>query len=47
MMIDENNDCVTESKLTMTVEKLSKDNDWSRVAAKQTNKQTQTEIDKH
>ena len=42
-MIDENNDCVTKSKLTITVKTLCKYNDRSRVAAKQkkTNKQTQ------
>ena len=40
-MIDENNDCVVKSKLTMTIKTLSKYNDRSRVAAKQTNRQTQ------
>ena len=39
MMIDENNGCVTKSKLRITVITLSKNNDWGRVAAKQTNKQ--------
>ena len=40
-MIDENEDCVTESKLIVTVKTFSKYNDRSRLAAKQTNKQTQ------
>ena len=40
-MIDGNEDCVTKSKLSITVKKLSKYNDSSRVAAKQKNKQTQ------
>ena len=48
-MIDENNGCITKSKLTITVKTLSKYNDRNRVAAKQTNKQTysETETDKH
>ena len=41
-MIDENNDCVTKSKLTLTVKTPSKYNDRRRVAAKQT-KESQTE----
>ena len=41
-MIDKNNDFVIKSKLTLTVKTLSKYNDRNRVAAKQTNKQTQT-----
>ena len=45
-MIDENNGCVTKSKLTITVKTLSKYNDRSRVAAKQTNKQTDSETQK-
>ena len=40
-MIDENEDYVTKSKLTITVKTLSKYNDRNRVAAKQTNKQSQ------
>ena len=40
-MIDENNGCITESKVTITVKTLSKQNDWSRAAAKQTNINTQ------
>ena len=39
-MIDKNKDCVTKSKLTTTVKTSSKYNDWSRLTAKQTNKQT-------
>ena len=39
-MINENDDYVTTSKLTITVKTLSKYNDRSTVAAKQTNKQT-------
>ena len=41
-MIDKNNDFVIKSKLTLTVKTLSKYNDRNRVAAEQTNKQTQT-----
>ena len=37
-MIDENEDCITKSRLTMTVKTFSKYNDRSRVAAKQTNR---------
>ena len=33
-MIDENNTCITKSKLTITVKAFSKYNDRSRVAAK-------------
>ena len=40
-MIVENNGCVTKSKLTITVKTRRKCNDQSRVAAKQTNEQTQ------
>ena len=39
-MIDKNKDCVIKSKLTITVKTFSKYNDRSRLAAKQTNKQT-------
>ena len=39
-MIDKNNNFVIKSKLTITVKTLSEYNDRSRVAAKQTNKQT-------
>ena len=35
LKIDENEDYVTRSKLTIIVKTLSKYNDWSRVAAKQ------------
>ena len=45
MMIDDNEDYVTKSKLTITVKKLSKYNDRSRVAAKQ-KKQTDSETQK-
>ena len=43
-MIDENNNCVTKSKLTITVKTPSKYNDRRRVAAKQTktNKQSKS-----
>ena len=41
LKIDENEDYVTTSTLTIIVRTLSKYNDWSRVAAKQTNKHTQ------
>ena len=40
-MINEINDRVAKSKLKITVKALSKTSDWSRVTAKQTNKQTQ------
>ena len=40
-MIDENEDYVTKSKLKIKVKAFSKHNDRNRVAAKQTNKQTQ------
>ena len=40
-MIDENNDCIAKSKLTITVKTLSKYKEWSRVVAKQTNKYSQ------
>ena len=46
-MIDENNGCFTKSKLTITAKTLCKHNDWSRVAAKQTNKQTYLETQKN
>ena len=39
----ENNGCVKKSKLTITVNILSKYNQRSRVAAKQANKQTYSE----
>ena len=40
-MIDKYKYCTTKSKLTIKVKTVSKYNDRSRVAAKQTNKQTQ------
>ena len=40
-MNDENNGCITKSKLTITVKTLSKYNDRVRVAAKQSNKHSQ------
>ena len=40
-MIDKYKDCSTKSKLAIKVKTVSKYNDRSRVAAKQTNKQTQ------
>ena len=43
VMIDENNDCVTKSKLTLTVKTPSKYNDRRTVAAKQT-KQTNKRV---
>ena len=48
-MIDENNDCFTKSKLSVTVKTLSNYNDWSRVAVKQkqTNRLRDTKTDKH
>ena len=47
MVIDQNNDSVTKPKLTIIIVKaLSKYNDWSRVAAKQTNKETNKQIDR-
>ena len=45
-MIDENNNCVTKSKLTITVKLFSKYNERSRLAAKRTNKQTNSETQK-
>ena len=39
-MIDENEDCVAKSKLTITVKIFTKCNERSKVPAKQTNKQT-------
>ena len=45
-MIDKNKDCVTKSKLTITVKAFSKYNDRSRLAVKQTNKQADSEIQK-
>ena len=45
-MIDENNNCVTKPKLTITVSLFSKYNERSRLAAKQTNKQTYSETQK-
>lgn len=45
-MIDENKNCVTRSKLAITLKTLSTYNDWSRVAAKQTNRPKGTETDK-
>ena len=46
-MIDENKGYVAKSKLTITVKTLGKYNDRSRVAAKQTNRLRNTEVDKH
>ena len=46
-MIDENSGCITKSKLTITVKTLSKYNDRSKVAAKQTNRVRDTETDKY
>ena len=46
-MIDENSDCVTKWKQTITVKGLSKYNDGSRLAAKQTNRLRDTETKKH
>ena len=40
MMIDENNDCITKLKLTITVKTLSKYNVRSNLVTKQINKQT-------
>ena len=45
-MIDENNCCITKSKLIVTVKIFSKYNDRSRVVAKKTNKQTYSETQK-
>ena len=45
-MIDENKNCVTRSKLAITLKTLSTYNDWSRVAAKQTNRPKGTETGK-
>ena len=46
MVIDDNKDYVTKSKLKTTVNTLSKCNDRSKVASKQTNKQTNRLRDK-
>ena len=43
-MIDENNNCVTKSKLTITVKTPSKYNDQRRVAAKQTKTNRRTRV---
>ena len=45
MVIDDNKDYVTKSKLKTTVNTLSKYNDRSKVASKQTNKQTNKQTD--
>ena len=45
-MIDESEDCVAKSKLTITVKIFTKCNERSRVPAKQTNKQTDSEAQK-
>ena len=45
MVIDDNKDYVTKSKLKTTVNTLSKCNDRSKVASKQTNKQTNKQTD--
>ena len=51
MMGDEDNGCIKKSKLIITVKTFSTYNDRTRVAAKQTNKQTyilrDTETHKH
>ena len=46
-MIDKNNGCIKESRLTITVKTLSKYNDWIRVAGKQANILRATEIDRY
>ena len=46
-MIDENEDCVTKSKLSLTVKIFRKYNDRSRVEAKETNGYRDTEIGDH
>ena len=46
-MIDENEDYVTKSKLTITVKRLSKYNGRNRVAAKQTNRFRDTDTGNH
>ena len=46
-MIDENNNCITKSKLTIAVSLCSKYNQRSRLAAKQTNRLRDTETGKH
>ena len=46
-MINENEDYVMKSELTITVKKLSKYNDRSSVAAKQKNRLSETETCKH
>ena len=47
-MIDENNGCITKSKLTTTIKTLTKYNDRSRVAANQSKKRNQRRrIDKN
>ena len=46
-MTDENEDCVTKSKLTITVKTFNKYNDRSRLAAKQTNRLRDRETGKH
>ena len=43
MIVDGNEDYVTKSKLTVTVKALSKNNDRSRIAAKQTKRLRDTE----
>ena len=47
VMIDNNEDYVTKSKLTIAVKALAKYNDKSRVAVKQTNKQTNKQTQRH
>ena len=44
---DENKDYVTKSKLTIAANTLRKYIDWSRVAAKQTNKQTNKQTQRY
>ena len=46
MLIDENKDYVTKSKLTVTVKTPTEYNEGTRVAAKQTDSETQ-KTDKH
>ena len=46
-MIDQNKGCITKWKLAIIVKTLSKYNDRSRVAFKQTNILRDTETDKH
>ena len=47
MVIGQNNDCATESKLTITGKALSNYNDRSSEATSQPNKKTDLETQKH